>query len=343
MEAATLTKLADALLEGRATVHQTDAYLAVHGVYRQRPLPDSFPAARSLVEDCPTSAHQAEGSLDAPCECDRDEDCRALFMHRDGVQMLPDWRETAAGLAAYNRVPRWQRSEWLRSGTVEADATLGYFRLLEYVAFVEENCKAASHYRTVSLDVELGKPVETSNEKQVANTESWNQTERDRLAWPVVSFEPGDAERGFRADPTWRKSAAGLEREYGKPRTYTVTDFDRDNDPRGSYIRLNDDGSRREVRREVTTMGSVEWEYHRRSQRDQFGKPRQPWMHKSTYKWMQEKERGRELRKRQRSAIIRLMGQLGIDPTDERVKDRVLALGYEATLDRLHVRAGVAA
>ena len=157
------------------------------------------------------------------------------------------------------------------------------------------------------------------NEKAIAEAEAYEAAEVKRLRWPVVSFEPGDGERGFHADPTNRKSEESVEREYAKPYVRTVTDYVRDN---SGYILLNEDGSRQEASADVLTMGSVEWEYRRRAQ------GRDVWMSKHAYKHVQEGKRRDDLRAYRQTVEHKLIVALGADPATPEVTSWVESVGF---------------
>lgn len=81
----------------------------------------------------------------------------------------------------------------------------------------------------------------------------------------------------------------------------------------------------------------VEFEYRRRSQ------GRQPWMAPKTYRWVMDLERQRQLKQRQRSAIVGLIRELGADPKAPEVAAWVNEVGYETALAKLQRRRQVAA
>jgi len=339
-----LTQLADQLLAGDITVDQADVL-----AYAGRTITDTSAYVAPVVRDF--GNHAEESTSRKPCICDDDVDCRALYLYREGVSVLfgkDEDRELAAGLRAYNALPKDDRRDWLRGRSLEVSAVRAYLDLLARVAYVEESCPAQNHYvrcHTAVWNDLLRSPVTSQDESKLReNRDEWELLERKRLSWPLVSFEPADEERGYLPDPTSIKSSSALAREYAAPSSYVTTEYVKDEH---GYVVLYDDGSRLEREVEVPTMGAVQWEYRRRQLMASKGLTPLPyWMTSRQYAAVKAQERRmdrkRRLARAERAALIALIERMGGDPRDPKVAEWVTTNGITNCLEALKRRQAVA-
>lgn len=306
MNGATLVKLADAMLDGRATAAQVDEWLAGQGVYDERPI-----TALSITD--PTSKGESRREM--------------LRAQTDELGFPPAEADAAQWpLEAPILAHPFQRDE--HGVHVYAQDGCPWVWPHDLPPNVDEN-----HTPDIADFDASGRP----NEAMADQMEADEEAEFFRHRVPVVAAEPWDADRGYAIFDDWRASDAALEREYARDRSYEVEVYVRD---AHGYIVLNEDGSRQTTVETVESVGLVWAEYRRREWAQANGRYYLPWRwHRKWFAAEMRAIRRRERARQQRRAIIELVSKLGGDPRDPKVAAWIRERGYTAALRALEARA----